>query len=552
METRAVFEILLKENGKVVFNELTKSGAAFEQQTKKVHAATNQLEGAFSSLKNAIVGLGAAYASIEFFKDSEDLYLGVNRANAEIQASLKSTGAVAGVTNDQLNTAAEAAYHSSEYNLQNIKNLQAVLLTFPSVTKETFAESQQAIVDTAAKLYGSTADLKTVTVQIGKALQDPATGMLTLRREGVNFTKAQEKMVAALVASGHKIQAQKYILHELETEFAGSAQAAYNAGGAHLQMAKTFEDLQLVTGQLVNELEEDLAPAFLTIVNDIKGAVQWGEEHKDLIEDTAKVVGVLAAGFIAYTIAVKAAAAADFLFGTSLAGMTVGLEAATVAEGEATTAMTALDVAMDANPIGIAALAVTGLAAAFLTLSDNTDEAANAKKRYDDISDDSTTALDSELSKYNLSLKGKSVKDIQSLDEKYIQNVIDQYSAIEDKYMKQANALANSGYISTAAYKSALDAMHSAENNVISNQSYLQRYKSGVSSGTIGGNSGINSPSPDSVKGEKQIVNTWNIKTFADMKVINGGSAESKGDIHDHIMTALTTAVNDSEIATGQ
>ena len=64
-------------------------------------------------------------------------------------------------------------------------------------------------------------DLKSTSIQVGKALQDPVRGVTALQRVGVRLTDAQKDLVQSLVDVGDVAGAQKIILQELQTEFGG-------------------------------------------------------------------------------------------------------------------------------------------------------------------------------------------------------------------------------------------------------------------------------------------------------------------------------------------
>src|SRR5207244_9882201 len=56
------------------------------------------------------------------------------------------------------------------------------------------------------------------------ALEDPIRGMTRLRREGVTFTKDQEKQIKTLVEHNRVMDAQKVILRQVNVEFGGQAE----------------------------------------------------------------------------------------------------------------------------------------------------------------------------------------------------------------------------------------------------------------------------------------------------------------------------------------
>jgi len=116
--------------------------------------------------------------------------------------------------------------------------MQSIVLTFPGVTKASFGDASQAILDMSARMHRSADD---IAIMVGKALQDPERGIMSLRRIGVNFDKEHSDRIKRMVEQGHKLQAQAAIIKELQTEFAGSAAA--NAGADPMfQFNKSLEE----------------------------------------------------------------------------------------------------------------------------------------------------------------------------------------------------------------------------------------------------------------------------------------------------------------------
>jgi phage-related protein len=91
-------------------------------------------------------------------------------------------------------------------------------------------------------------DLKSSSIQLGKALNDPTQGMTALRRVGVSFSEDQQKVIKSMQATGNLAGAQKLILEELNKEFGGSAAAAVKADGGITQLKNKMNDLQETIG----------------------------------------------------------------------------------------------------------------------------------------------------------------------------------------------------------------------------------------------------------------------------------------------------------------
>ena len=68
---------------------------------------------------------------------------------------------------------------------QILNDVSAQLLTFGNITGDVFDRTQRAVIDLAATLGG---DLQGVSIQLGKALNDPVEGLSALRRSCLLYT----------------------------------------------------------------------------------------------------------------------------------------------------------------------------------------------------------------------------------------------------------------------------------------------------------------------------------------------------------------------------
>src|SRR5581483_10583052 len=181
---------------------------------------------------------------------------------------LKSTKDASGETSTSLAALAESLSQltpDSEDAIEQVENLE---LTFTNIGKSVFPQATQAILDVSQSMGQ---DLKSSAIQVGKALGDPLTGMTALQRIGVTFTDTEKQQIKTMMAHNDIIGAQKIILHELTTEFGGSAEAAGKTLGGALDILKNkFEDLKIKVGtavlpilaNLVGLVSNDILPAF--------------------------------------------------------------------------------------------------------------------------------------------------------------------------------------------------------------------------------------------------------------------------------------------------
>lgn len=148
-------------------------------------------------------------------------------ALAQVEAGLNSMGDAAGRNLKQLTDQAALLQSLSTFDDDDIlKNVTANMLTFGDVADTQFDRAQMAVIDLATRLD---TDLKSSTILIGKALNDPIKGLSGLSRVGIKLSADQEALAKSLAATGDIAGAQNVILNELEKQYAGSAKAARDA-----------------------------------------------------------------------------------------------------------------------------------------------------------------------------------------------------------------------------------------------------------------------------------------------------------------------------------
>jgi phage-related protein len=189
---------------------------------------------------------GIAVAAIKEFSDAQ-------KGVAQLEAVLESTHGAAGLFKEDILDQAAALQRMTTYTDDAILGAQNLLLTFTNIKGPIFQESIGTILDMSTALGQ---DLKSSAIQVGKALQDPIEGVSALRRVGVNFSESQQQMIEKLVESGKTMEAQRFILAELASEFGGSAAAQANTFAGKLEQLKNAgSDLLEVIGEpLVNAL----------------------------------------------------------------------------------------------------------------------------------------------------------------------------------------------------------------------------------------------------------------------------------------------------------
>ncbi len=229
----------------------------------KVDGVAKKIRSGLGTQLSAVLGGGAILAGL---KSSLSAFDQQEKAIAQVEAGLKSTGNQIGKTIDQLKDLASQGQRTSLFGDEDIlKNATAQLLTFTNIAESSFERTQQAALDLATRLDG---DLKSASIQLGKALNDPAKNLSALSRSGIQFSESQIQVIKELQKTNQLAKAQSIILTELEKQYGGSAAAALAGLGPLQQLQNAFGDLQEVIGSVFAPIVNRIAIAIKTLVQE--------------------------------------------------------------------------------------------------------------------------------------------------------------------------------------------------------------------------------------------------------------------------------------------
>jgi hypothetical protein len=296
--------------------------------------------------RNMTVGITAPLAlmgasSVQAFREQ-------SKAIAQVEAGLKSTAGQVGITSQELQKMATDLQNKTLFGDEVIlKDATAQLLTFTNITGEQFARTQAAALDLATRLDG---DLKSASIQLGKALNDPIANLSALSRSGIQFSDDQKKVIKSLTETGRLAEAQTLILDELNKQYGGSAEAAAEADGGFTQLANSFGDLQEEIGRL---LVDYLRP----IVDQLKTFVQFLQGTSDGTKNVALAISGIAAAIGPVLLI--------------LPNLINGIKAANTVFGF-------LNKTILANPFALAATALALVVTGIIMLTDETTKAVTA------------------------------------------------------------------------------------------------------------------------------------------------------------------------------
>lgn len=187
--------------------------------------------------------LGFAAASVRAFDQQ-------SKAVAQVEAGIESTGMAAGFTSEQLQKMAADLQSVTIFGDEEIlKDATAQLLTFTNIADQQFQRTQVAALNLATRLDG---DLKSASIQLGKALNDPVANLSALSRSGIQFSEEQKAIIKSLAQTNRLAEAQTIILDELDKQYGGAAEAAAEAGlGGFQQLQNALSDVSEEFGKII-------------------------------------------------------------------------------------------------------------------------------------------------------------------------------------------------------------------------------------------------------------------------------------------------------------
>lgn len=365
--------------------------------------------GAMNKLNSILGAVGVSFGLTmavgklkELVTESIELSRIQEKAVAQVQAGLESTGNKVGYTLDELKTKASAIQKETLFGDEAVlQDVTSVLLTFTSITGETFDKAQQAVLDLSTKM-GS--DLKSASVQLGKALNDPIKGITALKRVGVSFTASQQDLIKSLVESGKLEQAQAIILKEMNTEFGGSAKAAAEADGGFIQLQNSIGDAKEMLGSILIEKLRPLNKALLEFFSNL--TIEDIRKFVNTLATIGKVMGTLLRMYITFKVATMAQVLANNLLGGSFVKVAqrVGVMKASLMGLQR--GFKALKVAIASNPFGLLITVATEIYAnwdkvqeLFTGVKVQTEEMKEAMREYN-AEIEGTAEYTAEMNKY--------------------------------------------------------------------------------------------------------------------------------------------------------
>ena len=286
---------LTDEEVEVITKELLKAADAAEKLKKEAAATNQELEKSALKAAGAIGGALTAAVGGVFVKGAQGA-AEYERILGGVDKALEKTGGSAGVGLDQIVNFADGLGDATLTSEEATLRASRALLSFRSITGDTFFRTLAVSQDLAESLEG---DLEANLIQVAKALEDPVKGLSALSRSGTQFTAQQQEQIKALVASGDQLAAQELILAELEKQYGGTAvAAAQGLTGALDTLGENANDTFRVFGDQILPISTQVINVFSGLLDTFTSAPPVIQ--KIIVSSTA-LAGVLGAAVVAIT-----------------------------------------------------------------------------------------------------------------------------------------------------------------------------------------------------------------------------------------------------------
>jgi len=166
-------------------NTVTKQNKKMRTEFNKTKAASTGLGLNLKTLAGAAGGLFIFSKINTLLRESIKLAGEQASAEAKVAQTIKATGGAAGITADEMNRMASEFQNVTTFGDEVILRGQSMLLTFKQIGKDVFPAATEAMLNLSVAMG---TDVKESAIQLGKALNDPITGLTALRRVGITFS----------------------------------------------------------------------------------------------------------------------------------------------------------------------------------------------------------------------------------------------------------------------------------------------------------------------------------------------------------------------------
>tara|TARA_R110002167_G_scaffold45515_5_gene136737 strand:+ start:51 stop:1931 length:1881 start_codon:yes stop_codon:yes gene_type:complete len=282
------------------FRSAATNAAVFEGPLGGISGRLGAMATILTTVNPLMIGFGVASSAmsiglISAAKEADKM----NLLNKKQEALLRSTGHAAGFAAHELDAMATALARGTLASVEGVKEAQNVLLTFKNLADGSFKTTLTLAQDMSSVLG---TDIKGAAMQLGKALNDPATGLTALTRAGVTFDPIAKETIKNLVAIGEAEKARQMMFDELNSQFSdtGAAESLTTLSGAIDAAAQSWQEFQLAVdkksgiGKYMTKIASSYAWAFEILAKKIDPSgverlIELGEKLNQVNDNASKI-----------------------------------------------------------------------------------------------------------------------------------------------------------------------------------------------------------------------------------------------------------------------
>lgn len=208
--------------------------------------------------------LGAGLAAGNFVRGGLREYKESEAAAARLAAVMRTTAKDIGLTVDQIEAFAEGRQAITAFSADATKAALTTLAALTRLRGEGLKAATVTAQDFAAHLG---TDVETAAQKLGRALANPAAGMKSFAKSGIELSDASRDAVTRMLELNDVAGAQKALMAGLSAELKGAADETHSLAAEQMRLAAAWSDLKKSTGAA-------LAPTLATGAEDVGRAIR--------------------------------------------------------------------------------------------------------------------------------------------------------------------------------------------------------------------------------------------------------------------------------------
>lgn len=239
---------------------MTKAEREADKKTRamqrKMQQRAKEIKSAWDGISKALAAGVAGITVGAVFQNVITQTRNAEKEQALLAAALKATGQQAGYSQARLNEMASALESMTTFSAGDFNQAQTVLLGFTNIAGEQLPKALERAADFATRTGVS---LASAAETMGRALDVPSAGMVSLQRQGFKFSESQIEVAKQLERTGKLAEAQQIVLDALDETYGGAAVAARDTlGGAYTALQNTINSLLTGDSGSFRELQNTL------------------------------------------------------------------------------------------------------------------------------------------------------------------------------------------------------------------------------------------------------------------------------------------------------